>query len=325
MGNLRLKPASGAPVEISRDGSVVGRDPSCDIVLADGSVSRKHARLDRRGDSWIVVDQGSANGTFIDSQRVAEQMLRPGQELRFGAIAFRVEVDEPAAEATIIGMAPERPTATVLAAEPMVPRAPAPPAPPRPSPPPPPAPRAAPPPPPPAGRVGSPSAPPRPPSPPGRSPVPQMAAPSSPPKKKGPWLWVGLGCCGCLLILGLIGGAVALFGGGVFALTEAPVAAVRAELELIRGGNVDGAYAALAESYRSELSAEAFAQLVSTHASLRANSGFTASSRSVQNDTATISGQLQSFEGSSDPGVFRLRSEGGTWRITSIEIGSLSE
>ena len=138
-------------------------------------------------------------------------------------------------------------------------------------------------------------------------------------------MWVGIGCCGCLLILGLIAGGMALFGGGIFAMTEPPVSAVRAELALIQSGNVDGAYAALSESYRNEVSADAFAQIIAGHAGLRAYSGFTISSRAVQNDTATIAGQLQSAEGSSDPAVFRLRNEGGTWRITRIEMGRLSE
>ena len=111
-------------------------------------------------------------------------------------------------------------------------------------------------------------------------------------KKKGPWMWVGIGCCGCLLVLGLVGGGIALFGGGLFgavlSLTEAPVAAVRAELTLLQSGSVDAAYAALAESYRTELSAEGFAELVGAHPGLRANGGFTVSNRSVENDTATI-------------------------------------
>src|SRR5512145_466809 len=125
MANLRLTPASGAPIEISKDGTVVGRDPSCDVVLADGSVSRKHARLERRGETWTVVDQGSANGTFVDSQRVAETALRGGHELRFGAVAFRIDVEDTA-EATVIGLGADHAT---MMSEGL--RAPAPPAAPR--------------------------------------------------------------------------------------------------------------------------------------------------------------------------------------------------
>ena len=60
MAALRLVPASGAaPIDVSSDSALVGRDTTCDIVVSDGSISRKHARLERRGDDWAVVDQGS--------------------------------------------------------------------------------------------------------------------------------------------------------------------------------------------------------------------------------------------------------------------------
>src|SRR5947209_5136996 len=105
MAPLRLVPASGAAVELDTDSALVGRDPSCDVVVADGSVSRRHARLERRGEDWAVVDQGSANGTFLDSQRITESPLRDGQELRFGAIAYRVEIEgEEGATVVTTGM-----------------------------------------------------------------------------------------------------------------------------------------------------------------------------------------------------------------------------
>ena len=84
MATLRLIPASGSPIEITREESLLGRDPSCDVMVADGSVSRKHARIEHRAGAWIVTDQGSANGTFLDSQKIGEATVRHGQELRFG-------------------------------------------------------------------------------------------------------------------------------------------------------------------------------------------------------------------------------------------------
>ena len=73
---LRLVPASGSPIEITREESLLGRDPSCEVMVADGSVSRKHARIEHRAGAWIVTDQGSANGTFLDSQRISDSPLR---------------------------------------------------------------------------------------------------------------------------------------------------------------------------------------------------------------------------------------------------------
>src|SRR5262245_53320969 len=161
---LRLVPASGAPIEVSKEQALVGREPTCDVVVADGSVSRKHARIERRGTNWAVVDQGSANGTFVDSQRVGEALLRSGQEVRFGTVSFRVETDDDDLAATIV--AAGSPDATVVSGEP--PRAAKPAGPP---PIPPPVPRAAPPPPP--ARPPSAPAPPKPSAPP---PPPSAAA-----------------------------------------------------------------------------------------------------------------------------------------------------
>src|SRR5438094_4785508 len=180
MANLRLIPAAGGgAVEIDKDKTLVGRDPGCDIVIGDGSVSRKHALVERRTVGWFVIDQGSANGTFLDSQRVAESELRSGQELRFGAIAYKIEIEGEDSATTILTTGPET---TVVAPTPLAPpkpAAPAPPAaPPRPAPP-----AAAPPP---VPRPAAPAAPPpipRPPAPAaGPPPIPtRPAAPAVPP------------------------------------------------------------------------------------------------------------------------------------------------
>ncbi len=102
MATLRLVPATGNPVEITQASVLIGRDPACEVVLADGSVSRKHARIELRDDRWYVVDQGSANGTFLDSVRATDTPVRSGQELRFGAVSFRVEISSPEAGATVL-------------------------------------------------------------------------------------------------------------------------------------------------------------------------------------------------------------------------------
>lgn len=89
---LRLVPSSGRSIEITRDRVVVGRDPTCEVVVNDPSISRRHARLEHRDDGWAVMDEGSANGTFVDSKRVSSARLTHGQELRLGTAGFRVEI-----------------------------------------------------------------------------------------------------------------------------------------------------------------------------------------------------------------------------------------
>src|SRR5437870_6365382 len=124
MATLKLVPASGPPIEVEGDkAAMVGRDASADVVVNDSSVSRKHARLERWGSNWAVIDQRSANGTFLDGQRVTESVLQAGQELRFGKVAYRVELpaadfgatvmmSSPVSEATVMEPAAPRPRPT---------------------------------------------------------------------------------------------------------------------------------------------------------------------------------------------------------------------
>lgn len=63
---------------------VVGREGEADIQLDEPLVSRAHARLERRGDGYVVQDLGSTNLTRVNGEPVGEQQLRDGDELRFG-------------------------------------------------------------------------------------------------------------------------------------------------------------------------------------------------------------------------------------------------
>ena len=80
---------------------IVGRQPGLDLVLAwDEEVSRVHARLERAGDSWTLVDDGlSRNGSFVNGERLAgRRRLEPGDRLRFGRTeaVFRAPLAIPA-------------------------------------------------------------------------------------------------------------------------------------------------------------------------------------------------------------------------------------
>ena len=95
MKSLWLVPPKGQPIAVAKTPMVVGRVAGSDIVVAHSSVSRRHAVLERAGEDWQVADQNSANGTWIDGQRVIRAVLRGGQALRFGAVGFEVSFDEP--------------------------------------------------------------------------------------------------------------------------------------------------------------------------------------------------------------------------------------
>ncbi len=67
---------------------VVGRSRDCDLHLDDPTVSGRHARLEWRGRHILVQDLGSANGTFVDGERIETKEIRPGADLRFGRQPF---------------------------------------------------------------------------------------------------------------------------------------------------------------------------------------------------------------------------------------------
>ncbi len=74
-----------------REELVIGRHPSCDVVVADETVSRRHARLTFRDGGWIVQDLDSTNGTRLNGQYVGRCRLRPGDQLALGHRRLRVD------------------------------------------------------------------------------------------------------------------------------------------------------------------------------------------------------------------------------------------
>jgi hypothetical protein len=69
----------------------IGREPACDLTLADETVSRLHASLIRHEGNWLLDDLGSTNGTRLNGWRVtAPTPVAPGDRVSFGAANFVV-------------------------------------------------------------------------------------------------------------------------------------------------------------------------------------------------------------------------------------------
>jgi hypothetical protein len=68
----------------------VGRSSSCDLVLPDDSVSRRHAEIALRGGICVIRDLGSCNGTYVNGRAVQRARLRRGDELQLGETVIRV-------------------------------------------------------------------------------------------------------------------------------------------------------------------------------------------------------------------------------------------
>jgi len=62
----------------------IGRHPDAKIFLDDVTVSRNHAVVVREGLAWVIVDEGSLNGTFVNRRRADRTLLSDGDEIQIG-------------------------------------------------------------------------------------------------------------------------------------------------------------------------------------------------------------------------------------------------
>lgn len=81
----------GTRHEIGDEPLAVGRLSSCQIVLADTNVSRRHAEIRRTDGGFTVVDLGSTNGTKVNGASVAERQLVDGDTITIGTTTMRFE------------------------------------------------------------------------------------------------------------------------------------------------------------------------------------------------------------------------------------------
>lgn len=83
----------------------IGRQAGNDVILADSSVSRRHAEIQVRAEGIFVRDLDSANGTFLNNERLAPQTwlpVRPGDRLRIGNVITRLDGDSTELPTTTI-------------------------------------------------------------------------------------------------------------------------------------------------------------------------------------------------------------------------------
>lgn len=74
---------------------VLGRSASCDLRLPDASVSARHASIRAQNAVWVLVDEGSTNGTFLNGERLAVQSARKietGDRVVLGRMQLEVKL-----------------------------------------------------------------------------------------------------------------------------------------------------------------------------------------------------------------------------------------
>lgn len=79
----------------------IGRSAESGLVLRDDGVSRHHAHLQREPRGWLLTDEGSTNGTYVNGQRLPPHepyLLRAGDRIALGSAVLAVYEAGPAVE-----------------------------------------------------------------------------------------------------------------------------------------------------------------------------------------------------------------------------------
>jgi hypothetical protein len=91
-GRARLD-LQGASCYVDIDVAAIGRGLDNDVVVEDPRVSRHHARLQRSGRGWELVDLSSTNGTFINDKPIRQRPVANGDTISLGGLEMTFHVD----------------------------------------------------------------------------------------------------------------------------------------------------------------------------------------------------------------------------------------
>lgn len=82
----------GTSLPLGSSAILIGRSPSCTLVIDDIALSSRHARLFPQFGGWVIEDLGSTNGTFVAGQRITEPTAVPlGAQVRVGTNVLELQ------------------------------------------------------------------------------------------------------------------------------------------------------------------------------------------------------------------------------------------
>ena len=82
-------PRKGTEYPLVEALTTIGRGSDNVLVIPDISVSRQHSRLEKQGERWVVLDQGSGNGTRVNGKSIERYPLQHGDEIEMGDTRVR--------------------------------------------------------------------------------------------------------------------------------------------------------------------------------------------------------------------------------------------
>jgi hypothetical protein len=78
---------------LTKESTLVGRNPACDVTLDHGSISRQHCLMQITDRGLHVKDLGTTNGTKVNGVSITESYINPGDQLTMGHLVFILEKD----------------------------------------------------------------------------------------------------------------------------------------------------------------------------------------------------------------------------------------
>jgi hypothetical protein len=80
-------PDAGTTCQLVASKYVLGRHPDCNVAIDSGAASRYHAQIVADGQSWVLEDLRSRNGTFLNDERISDKhVLTSGDRIRIGDV-----------------------------------------------------------------------------------------------------------------------------------------------------------------------------------------------------------------------------------------------
>ena len=78
---------------LTKERTIIGREKSCDVVIPDPSVSRRHAEILHNESGWLIRDTGSTNGLSVNGVATAQARVYNGDVINLGRTKLEFQED----------------------------------------------------------------------------------------------------------------------------------------------------------------------------------------------------------------------------------------
>ena len=94
-------PDLGKKQELTANPSVLGRDKMAELVIANATVSRRHALIRYHNGKYILKDLNSANGTSLRGSRIDEIVINHGDKFQLGNCLVQLVLEDEKEETQV--------------------------------------------------------------------------------------------------------------------------------------------------------------------------------------------------------------------------------